>query len=100
MSPEIGKTELPSLLRGTAPPAAIIVGGGYTQDDLDSMRAACKGLRPTAWLKVEQRYAPGSSSGHLPAFKDYGVEVAGRVRACLDGLVERGDLDRDQVQIV
>lgn len=77
----------------TATPVAVLVGGGYSMEDMDSMREACRGLDPVIWLKVEKE----DMSGPLPPLEVYGAEVGRRARENLNGLRDRGGLGGGEV---
>ncbi|OGM44793.1 hypothetical protein ABOM_006216 [Aspergillus bombycis] len=97
-----GQREIPSLLAespgfgsvGTAEaPVAVVVGGGYSQEDLELLRAACQGLRPVTWVKV----LPKGSLSSLPPPSEYGSELGERIKRYLNQLEEKGQLGEDCV---
>lgn len=107
LSPATAKNEIPALLRQTGSttstetdksPAAIIMGGGYTQTDLQEIRAASQGpdTKPVAWLKVDPAKTPSS----IPVGPEYGRAVAKRTKDRLDELVRNGGIDRDEVHFI
>ncbi|KAB8202562.1 hypothetical protein P875_00075758 [Aspergillus parasiticus SU-1] len=107
LSPATAKNEIPALLRQTGSttstesgnsPAAIIMGGGYTQTDLEEIRAASQGpdAKPVAWLKVDPAKTPSS----IPVGPEYGRAVAKRTKDRLDELVRDGGIDRDEVHFI
>ncbi|KAE8419690.1 hypothetical protein BDV36DRAFT_294036 [Aspergillus pseudocaelatus] len=107
LSPATAKNEIPVLLRqrgsttstenGTSP-SAIIMGGGYTQTDLQEIRTASQGpdAKPVAWLKID----PGKTPPSIPVGPEYGRAVAKRTKDRLDELVRDGRIDRDEVHFI
>ncbi|OGM39690.1 hypothetical protein ABOM_011639 [Aspergillus bombycis] len=107
LSPSTAKNEIPVLLRQAnsttstengKSPAAIIMGGGYTNTDLDEIRAASQGpdARPVAWLKVDPQKTPSS----LPVGPEYARAVAQRTKDRLDELVQNGGIHKDEVHFI
>ncbi|KAE8385359.1 hypothetical protein BDV23DRAFT_188318 [Aspergillus alliaceus] len=104
----MAKSEIPALLgvKGTTvtegekekSPAAVILGGGYTQTDLEEIRAASQGegAKTVAWVKVDPTKSPPS----LPVGPEYGRAVAKRTKDRLDELVRSGKMNRDEVHLI
>ncbi|EKD21752.1 hypothetical protein MBM_00865 [Drepanopeziza brunnea f. sp. 'multigermtubi' MB_m1] len=107
LSPEAGASEIPPLLAGhglprpardhdpqqepsnlgsaPAPISAVVLGGGYGDDEsVRRLRAACAGERGVPWLR------PDVSVPTPPPGLKYGAHVVGRVKACLRELEEEG----------
>ncbi|KAL2835881.1 hypothetical protein BJY01DRAFT_222910 [Aspergillus pseudoustus] len=95
LSPEAGVRNLPGFLRrgaGNPTPVAVLIGGGYTDEDLNLMKVSCRGVPPIIWLKARQR----DMTGPLPPFAEYGMEIGGIARAVLNDIRSRGELSKGQ----
>lgn len=102
LTDEAGKTEIPMILDGKAPPAtdppnigsrdyskqpvAVLAGRGYGLDTIKTFQDACKGKRGLRWLTADQT-VPAPSPG--PEYVDH---IVGRVTAKLDELAAKGEL--------
>ncbi|KAF9891681.1 hypothetical protein FE257_003693 [Aspergillus nanangensis] len=99
-SPTAGVRDLPGFLRpgvGTeeqaATPVAVLIGGGYTDEDMKSMQDACRDGQPVVWLKV--RPVDRDRSGPLPTFAEWGAEIGRRARDFLNQLRSQEQLGKD-----
>lgn len=78
----------------SAPPDAVVLGGGYNDESVRRLRAACecKGMeRGVPWLR------PDANVPTPPLGAKYGAHVAKRVKACLGELEEEGRSTGDGV---
>lgn len=105
-----GISEIPLLLRGTAPPpsdpenigtrnyaqkpAAVITGAGYGDDDIRQMREACEkdGVSNVPWLRSNI-----INTGQAPPGPDYAKVIVERVKKCLKAIKEGDQLGVDGV---
>lgn len=107
LSPTAGEADIPSLLRGDAPPSddannlgtkkhskrpeAIVLGAGYKDADVATMREACRGGSNVPWLR------PDLSKPAPPLGPDYGKAMVQRAKSCLKGLEKDGKIGGDGV---
>ena len=118
-SVEQGIRELPAILRGGSPvqrssqdaehlplmgtqnydrlPVAIVLGGGYDEDAVNSMREACSSIIDLPWLQFDRSTVPGQ--GEPQVGPGYGQKVADRVKARLQELAESGKMETDEVYL-
>ena len=109
LSVEAGVSDIPLLLEGKIPPAtdpenigsrdysktpvAVVTGRMYDEAAVKEMREACKGKRGIHWLSGNPD-TPAPPQG--PLYADHIVKT---VRACLDGLAEKGELNGEGVHL-
>lgn len=81
LSPESGIQEIPSLLSGSNPPAAVALGGAFDDATVDSMRDAASKAGEVVWLRVDK-----SRLSEMPSMDDkdvFGAALAKRIKASL-----------------
>jgi len=108
LASDAGVAEIPSVLRGQAPPSneenvgsrnysappkAVVCGAGYDDEQLAQMRSAVEkeGKVQVPWLR------PDSSVPTPPLGSEYGKHMVGRVKACLGKLKEEREMEGDKV---
>jgi hypothetical protein len=106
LTDEAGTTEIPMILDGKAPPAtdppnigsrdyskqpvAVLAGRGYDLDTVKTFQEACKGKRGIRWLTADQSVPiPEQAPLGTPEHADH---IAGRMKAKLDELAAKGEL--------
>lgn len=114
-SPAQAAAELPEVLRGKAPskasdssmpqlgtqrydrtPSAVLVGGGYDDEMLKSMRDACSSVSKVPWLHHDWNYH-ATHGGPAVGEPGYAESVVGRIKTKLRELQESDKLDVDGV---
>lgn len=108
MSPESASTEIPIILAGQIPaenpenvgsknysklPVAVVFGGGYPEDEFESVRQTCQGEANIPFLKFDP------SKPTPPLGPEYGIYVAGRLKARLQELESQGLLGKNAVYL-
>jgi hypothetical protein len=76
------------------PPVAIVLGGGYTKGDLETMRFTCQqteGAKIVVWLENDRKDLPSGPSS------DYAKRVGQRVKDKLQELEAAGKFSQDIV---
>jgi hypothetical protein len=107
LSLEAGKSEIPVILQGRKPPpsgienlgtqnysrkpAAVVLGGGYDDNDVAELRDACNGEFNVPWLR------PDLSKATPPLGPAYGKAMVERVKSCLKTLAEDGKPEQDGI---
>lgn len=106
MSPQGGATQIPAILKGdksvpadselgtkdySMPPVAIILGGGYTDADIELMFNASAGIRPIPWLR------PDLTKPAPPLGPEYGKALVKRIKELLVELEKEGKMNTEQV---
>ncbi|KAJ9370103.1 hypothetical protein DTO282E5_5163 [Paecilomyces variotii] len=106
MTPESGAVQIPALLRGETNVSsdsdlgshdysrgvkAIILGGGYDDQDLKILREAAQGIKPLPWLR------PDLSKPAPPLGPAYGEAMVQRVKETLKGLQDNGKMEEDGI---
>ncbi|KAL5335911.1 hypothetical protein BJX70DRAFT_401103 [Aspergillus crustosus] len=103
-------SQIPSLLRGTTavpsdtafgtknytrPAQAIILGAGYTDEDIESMRAVSVGdeFQGVAWIRADV------TKPTPPLGPEYARDAVERVKAAFKRVEEEGGLGRDGVYL-
>ncbi|KAL4875741.1 hypothetical protein BJY04DRAFT_201266 [Aspergillus karnatakaensis] len=101
-------SQIPALLRGeTAVPSdtpfgtknytrgvgAIILGAGYTDEDIDAMRAVSvgEGSKGVPWIRAD------TSKPTPPLGPEYGKDAVRRVKAAFEEIQDKGGLEGDGV---
>ena len=109
LSAETGANDIPMILDGKVLPAtdppnlgsgdyskspvAVVMGRGYDEAQIKLMRDACKDKRGINWLRADIS-VPLPEAG--PAYSNH---IVSRVKACLDGLAEKGELYGEGVHL-
>ncbi|PWY80507.1 hypothetical protein BO70DRAFT_429543 [Aspergillus heteromorphus CBS 117.55] len=100
-TPETGGVQIPALLRGeTSVPsdselgysrgvAAIILGNGYDDSDIQMLRKAAKDIKPMPWLQAD------GSKPTPPLGPEYGKALVERIKSTVKELQEKGAMDED-----
>jgi len=106
MTPQAGAAQIPTILKGdksvpadselgsrdySKPPVAVILGGGYTDADVELMFSASAGIRPIPWLR------PDLTKPAPPLGPEYGKALVGRVKELLVELEKEGKMDTEGV---
>lgn len=106
LSAASASTEIPIIFAGQVPPenpenvgsknyaqlpAAVVFGGGYPDDEFDAVRKACEGKSSVPFLKFDP------SKPTPPLGPEYGIYVAGRLKARLQELESQGHFGKDAV---
>lgn len=106
MTPESGATQIPALLRGETNVSsdsdlgsrdcsrgvrAIILGGGYNDQDTKILRDAAQGIKPVPWLR------PDLSKPTPPLGPQYGEAMVERIKETLKGLQDSGKMEEDRI---
>ncbi|KAF3053266.1 hypothetical protein E8E11_007462 [Didymella keratinophila] len=81
LSPDEGINEIPQLLSGANPPAAVALGGAFDDATVDSMRDAASKAGEVVWLRVDK-----SRLSEMPSMDDkemFGAALAKRIKASL-----------------
>lgn len=106
MTPQNGATQIPAILKGdksvpadselgskdySEAPVAVILGGGYTDADIELMFNASAGLRPIPWLR------PDLTKPAPPLGPKYGKAMVKRVKERLVELEKGGKMNDEQV---
>jgi hypothetical protein len=81
LSPDEGIKEIPQLLSGSNPPAAVALGGAFDDATVDSMRNAASTAGSVVWLRVDK-----SRVSEMPSMDDkdeFGAALAKRIKASL-----------------
>ncbi|OJJ50232.1 hypothetical protein ASPZODRAFT_13320 [Penicilliopsis zonata CBS 506.65] len=107
MSAEAGKAEIPAILRGESvsptneygthdyskTPDAVVLGGGYDEQDISTMRAACQGVKNNIpWLR------PDMTKPTPPLGPEYGKAMVQRVKVALAELREKETPSEDGIE--
>ncbi|KAJ4339495.1 hypothetical protein N0V87_003193 [Didymella glomerata] len=81
LSPDEGIKEIPHLLSGPNPPAAVALGGAFDDATVDSMRDAASKAGEVVWLRVDK-----SRLSEMPSMDDkevFGGALAKRIKTSL-----------------
>ncbi|KAK4696292.1 hypothetical protein P7C71_g1601, partial [Lecanoromycetidae sp. Uapishka_2] len=111
LSREAGVAEIPAILRGekpsvsdpealevgttndySKPPQAIVLGGGYGDEDAEEMRKACKGHLNVPWMLFDK-----NKPVDVPLGPEYAKIVVGRGKELLAKLQAEGKLGKDGI---
>lgn len=100
-----GAVEIPLLLQGLAPPitgepnrgtmdyskppVAIFAGALYSDEEIDDMRQACRGLSSVPWLKMDMTVPKP------PLGPGYAEHVVQRIKACMKKIEAEEKLEQD-----
>jgi hypothetical protein len=72
-------------------PVAVILGGGYGDEDIELLREAAKGTKNVPWLR------PDLTKSTLPLGPEYAKAAVARVKETMKELEEKGKLNEDSV---
>ncbi|PSN73141.1 hypothetical protein BS50DRAFT_616594 [Corynespora cassiicola Philippines] len=102
LTPEGGKAQIPAILRGEKEvqgdstlgtknfekvPVAIFLGGGYSDDDIESMRISAKNIKDVPWLR------PDLTKPAPPLGPEYGKAMVLRIKETMAELVNQGKFE-------
>ena len=108
LSPESASIEIPIIFAGQVPPenpdnvgsknyaklpVAVVFGGGYPDEEFDAVRKACEGKANSPLMKFDP------SKPTPPLGPEYGIHIAGRLKARLQGLESQGLLGKETVYL-
>ncbi|KAE8154427.1 hypothetical protein BDV25DRAFT_135861 [Aspergillus avenaceus] len=99
LTPESAKAEIPPLLgKEGKSPAAIVMGGGYTEGDFEDIKSFCTGVekRGVSWVKVD----PSKTPAGVKIGPEYASLVARRTKERLDELVRKQEIGDGKVYFV
>lgn len=105
MSREGGKAQIPAIFKNETPatdselgskvytqkPVAVILGGGYDDEDVRVMMEAAKGLHPVPWLRPDQ------SKPAPPLGPGYGEALVERIKVLMVELEREGKMGVEEV---
>nr|GAT44771.1 predicted protein [Mycena chlorophos] len=111
LTPEAGKVQIPTILRGDPDPStlsssdlgtknysrkpiAVIVGGAFDDADVAAIMDAARGIHPVPWLKADK------SVPMPPVGSEYAVATARRIKERLAGLERDGELKVEEDRII
>jgi hypothetical protein len=101
-SVEVGKKQIPSLLRGETPdssgsslgtknyektPVAVLLGAAFNDHDIEELREAAKGTKSVPWLR------PDVTKPTPPPGPEYGKAMVARIKERVKELEEQGELE-------
>lgn len=110
MTPQAGTSQIPAILRGekspesnselgskdySSPPVAVILGGGYNDEDIDLMFAAAQrdadGKNTIPWLR------PDLTKPAPPLGPEYGKALVARIKTLLAEMEKEGKMGEGKV---
>jgi hypothetical protein len=84
-TPEQALAAIPALLNagnpGISQPASIVIGGGFSDADFDTIKLACKDKRRVPWFKADRSHF--ASMPPLSEPEAFGAKAAVRIKARL-----------------
>ncbi|KAJ4325478.1 hypothetical protein N0V94_000621 [Neodidymelliopsis sp. IMI 364377] len=101
-SVEVGKQQIPALLRGEKPdshgstlgsknyektPVAVLLGAAFNDHDIEELREAANGTKSVPWLR------PDATKRTPPPGPEYGKAMVARIKERVKELEERGELE-------
>ncbi|KAI1322181.1 hypothetical protein F5Y16DRAFT_404750 [Xylariaceae sp. FL0255] len=103
---DAAKKQMPPLLRGESvtsdtelgtkdysrPPVAVILGAGYSDDDVADIMKTAGGIRPMPWLQCD------TTKPTPPLGPEYGKTLVMRVKELLGKLKAEGKMDEEAVR--
>ncbi|KAI5927658.1 hypothetical protein F4810DRAFT_648767 [Camillea tinctor] len=106
MTPEAGIVQIPAILKGEqSPPSdsllgskdysklpvAVLLGGGYGDDDIKAMMEASSGIQPIPWLR------PDLTKPAPPLGPEYGKALVARIKELLAKLDKDGEMNKEKI---